>query len=247
MSGQRHLVRPTAEPEARGRRRGAHGTGSASAGAAPAAAIGPVATGSAARGHVGLQAVEQRAERGHLGDGQPGAQPLVEGDDAMAEALELGLPGRGQLHPLDPPVVRVPMPAHQPGGLHAGEVVRQRGALDAERLGQLPLRTGHPGLERDQHQPHRQRAADLGQGVVEGAADELGGAGEAEADRLGQWTSHAQSIDIEWLDVYLLPCKRPRPTDGWPPDEFAAVRGVVPACSSRAVRPSWWSRPTAWR
>ena len=198
-------MRPTAEPEARGCRRGAHGAGSASAGADPVAAVASVADGSDRGGHVGLQAVEQRAERGHVGDGQPGAQPLVEGDDAMAEAVELGLPGRGQLHPLDPPVVRVPVPAHQPGRLHAGEVVRQRGALDAERLGQLPLRTRHPGLQRDQHQPHRQRAADLGQGVVEGAADELGGAGEAEADRFGRWTSHAQSIDIEWLDVYLLP------------------------------------------
>src|SRR4051812_15355719 len=57
-------------------------------------------------------------------------------------------------------------------------------ALDPDHLGQLLVGIGPLGLQREQDQPYRARAAGLRQRVVEGATDALSGAGQSQPDRL---------------------------------------------------------------
>ena len=70
----------------------------------------------------------------------------------------------------------------------------ERGALDADRLGELALAGELPALQRDEHEPDRQRSARLGQGVVEGAADRSRHPGQMQAQRLAYGTAHGESI-----------------------------------------------------
>jgi hypothetical protein len=59
----------------------------------------------------------------------------------------------------------------------------ERGALDPDGLGELALAVRLAALQRDQHEPDRQRSARRGEGIIEGPADDPGDPGEVQAQR----------------------------------------------------------------
>jgi hypothetical protein len=126
--------------------------------------------------------------------GEPGPQPLVEGEGRLPEADEQRVAVGGQLHQVQAAVAGIPAAGDQPGCLHRVQVVGERGALDADRFGELALAGQLPALDGDEHQPDRQRSRSLGQGVVEGAAHDSRNPGQVQAQRLACWSAHEQSI-----------------------------------------------------
>ena len=75
------------------------------------------------------------------------------------------------------------------------DVARERRALDVESARELVLRTPRCALEVREDEPHRHRAADPGERVVESPTDVLGGMGELEADR-GTGRAHGRSVSF---------------------------------------------------
>ena len=145
---------------------------------------------------------QQGFELAGFGVGEAGAQSLVEGRGRVPQAEEERVAVGGQLDQVQAAVRRIPAPGHQPGGLHRVQVMGERGSLDPDRLGELALTGELAALQRDQHQPDRQRSARLGQGVVEGAADGPGDPGEVQAKRLVRGTGHERRVTL--LDSPLI-------------------------------------------
>src|SRR5690606_19160926 len=99
--------------------------------------------------------------------------PLVEVAGGPAEPAEQ-LPARlGELDLLDAPVLGSAVAADEPRLLHGAQVVGERRPLDADLLGDVPLRRHGPGAQRQQHEPHGPRPALAGQHLVELAMQEL--------------------------------------------------------------------------
>ena len=113
--------------------------------------------------------------------------------DTLAR-LVTHLAGRSQFDDVDAPVRRIPGTGDQALGVQGVEVVGEGSLPYAHRPGQFALAGHLAGLQAEQDQPHRQRAARLGQCVVEGAADRPGGAGQFQADG-GSRRSHAPILD----------------------------------------------------
>ena len=83
-------------------------------------------------------------------------------------------------------------PRDQAVGVHRVQVMGQRRLADADLLRQVALRTGAVNLQVEQDQPHRQGAARLLQGLVEGAAHGTGRLVQAQPDRNGKRLWHAR-------------------------------------------------------
>ena len=73
------------------------------------------------------------------------------------------------------------------------EVARERRSLDVHGPGELVLRPPLVAVEVREDEPHRHRAAHLGERVVERAPDVLGGVSEVEADR-GSGRTHGAIV-----------------------------------------------------
>jgi hypothetical protein len=121
-------------------------------------------------GDVGPEANQQAVESDDLGVSEPGPEALVERHHCCDEALERRLAGLGELDSVHAPVLGITGSRHEPGGLHAIEVVGQRRTLDPDCLGKFPLRAAAFALQRHQDQPYGQRPTCLAQRVVEGSA-----------------------------------------------------------------------------
>ena len=96
--------------------------------------------------------------------------------------------GVGELDTDGPPVVRVAPTDDETVLLEPVDVPRQRRPLDVERPRQVVLRPPRGALQVREDEPHRHRATDLRERVVEGTADVLGRVGELKADRCSDWT-----------------------------------------------------------
>ena len=116
---------------------------------------------------------------------KPAPKPAVEGLHASEQAAEVGFAGVGQLDDLGATVLRVTLAGDEPGRLHAGEVMGERCALDADVGSELALHPMARSLERGEHEPGREAAPGLTQLVVEGSAERARSAGDEEPDRLG--------------------------------------------------------------
>ena len=84
------------------------------------------------------------------------SQPAIERDHGLAQALKQGIAGVCELHALGAAVRRIARALHQPGSLHAMQVMRDRGAFEPDSARQLALHALRLGLERDQQLPQRQ-------------------------------------------------------------------------------------------
>ena len=100
----------------------------------------------------------------------------------------------GQLDEDGTAVGRVLPPLDEPALLEPVEVPRQRRALDPDGAGEVVL--GAPGgrLQVREHEPRRNRAAGLGECVVEGAANRLGRLEEPEPERGRRWGASSDSV-----------------------------------------------------
>jgi hypothetical protein len=149
--------------------------------------------------------VQQIAQGGELVVGEAGAQALVEADNRAAKRMEHLAPAVSELDVVDPPVQRITRSAHEPGGLHAVEVMGERRPFDADIGGDRPLRRVGATAQRQENEPHRQGPAALGQGGIEGPAHGLGGSGEQQPDRLlGRSRAHGAMIELESFDIKEL-------------------------------------------
>ncbi len=90
-------------------------------------------------------------------------------------------------------VGRIAAADHEAVLLEPVDMPRERRALDVERARELVLRPPGCALEIRQDEPHRHRAADLGERVVESPSDVLRGVGELEPDR-GTGRAHGRSV-----------------------------------------------------
>jgi hypothetical protein len=77
--------------------------------------------------------------------------------------------------------------------LHAVQVVREGCTLEADGGGDVPLMRVIPALQRRDDQPHRQRATDLGERVVERPVQQPARARYLEPDRLAV-TRHRRTL-----------------------------------------------------
>src|SRR4029077_10259598 len=85
----------------------------------------------------------------------------VEGERRVAQRLEHPLAGGRQLDAHGAPVVGVATAHDEAGALEAVQVAGERRALDAHRTGEFELGAARLLLQRDEHEPERQRAARL--------------------------------------------------------------------------------------
>src|SRR5205814_1672916 len=125
---------------------------------------------------------EGPAQPVELGLVDPRREVAVERDHRPPQRLEERLARVGQLDAHGAAVARTADATHEPGLLQTVEMARERGALDADRVRELVLRAPLVRLQRAEDEPDRDRAAGLGETVVEGAADGLRRHGQLEPD-----------------------------------------------------------------
>jgi hypothetical protein len=126
--------------------------------------------------------------------------------------------------------------------LHRVEVVRDGGALDPDRGGKLALTAPRPRLERDQDEPHGERATCRNQDIVESAAHGPGGHRELESNGWHTRLTRAQvAAELGYRSIFpvrkmegtkLHPMREAR---GWlfDPEQVAELK--LPRIAARPV------------
>jgi len=79
--------------------------------------------------------------------GEPGPQPLIEGESHLPQTGEQRVAVGGQPDQVQAAVAGIAAPGDQPGRLHRVQVVGHRGTLDADRAGEFALTAGLPALQ----------------------------------------------------------------------------------------------------
>ena len=105
------------------------------------------------------QATEKIAQCHYLIFSQRLSERLVEDFCFGLKGPKTSLPRFCDSHEVYPSVIRRTRAAYQPLGLHGVEVVSQRRTLDARKCGQISLRVRSIGMQGEQDEPRRERAA----------------------------------------------------------------------------------------
>lgn len=136
------------------------------------------------RSSVRAEPVEESTERAQLAFGEPRAELPIEHHHSAEEAPEQRVAIRRDGDDLRTPVAGDAVASDETVGLHAVQVVGERGPFDTDRGREVALHCMVSTLECGEDQPLGERASSLGEGFVELEAEKTAGASDVEPDRL---------------------------------------------------------------